>query len=43
MLSVELADFSGTTWATIFDDKATTLLGITGAQLAELHENDVGK
>ncbi|KAL3092415.1 hypothetical protein niasHS_007624 [Heterodera schachtii] len=40
MLQVELADFSGETWATIFEDKAEALLGVKADQMAQWQRED---
>jgi replication factor A1 len=40
MLQMELVDTSGTTWATMFDEKATQLLGMTAEKLAHLQRDD---
>ncbi|KAI1716462.1 replication protein A OB domain-containing protein [Ditylenchus destructor] len=40
MLSVELADFSGTAWATIFEEQATKLLNLDSEHLAQLQKED---
>lgn len=38
---MEITDFSGITWSTVFDDKASAWLGVTGDELAQLHKEDV--
>uniref|UniRef100_A0A914H1U3 Replication protein A subunit n=1 Tax=Globodera rostochiensis TaxID=31243 RepID=A0A914H1U3_GLORO len=40
MLQVELADFSGETWATIFEERAEALLGVKADQLAQWQRED---
>ncbi|KAH9388453.1 60S acidic ribosomal protein P1 [Tyrophagus putrescentiae] len=39
MLSVEVADATGSTWITIFQENAEKLLGVTAQELADLLEN----
>jgi hypothetical protein len=41
MLSVEIGDFSGLTWLTLFDEPATVLLGISAEKLVDLQQSDV--
>jgi len=43
MLQIEIADFSGTAWTTIFEDKAVPLLGMTADQLVQLRRQDVSQ
>jgi hypothetical protein len=40
---MEIADTCGTgsTWVTLFEDKAQPLLGVSGEELANLQETDV--
>ncbi|KAI6173387.1 Replication protein A subunit [Aphelenchoides besseyi] len=39
-LNIEISDFSGTAWVSIFDELAQQLVGIDASQLASLHENN---
>ena len=40
MLQVELADFTGSTWVTIFDELATTMLQVSADDLAHWMDSD---
>ena len=40
MLSIEMADISGTAWATIFEEKALPFLGLKADELAQLQKED---
>lgn len=41
MVSMEVADPCGSTWVTLFDDKASAFLGKTATELGELQTTDV--
>lgn len=43
MLSVAIADATGSTWVTIFEENAVKLLGMTAAELAHLTEVEPGE
>lgn len=38
---LELADFTGMAWATVFEEKATQMLGMNAQQLGEIQKADV--
>lgn len=38
---MEITDFTGVVWTTVFDEKASAWLGVTGDQLAQLQKEDV--
>lgn len=40
MFHMELSDFSGSHWVTVFEEKATKLLGKTAAELGDLLESN---
>jgi hypothetical protein len=38
---MEIADFSGMIWVTLFEEAATKFLGKSASEMKQLHETDV--